>query len=94
MRLGEVAKAFSGYAFKSISFADSGIPVIKIKNIKLGYINLTDVQYVDEAFLSIDEKFYVKAGDILISLTGSHLTQPGAVVGRIEWIVLIKSASW
>ncbi len=82
-RVEDVAKVISGYAFKSKDFQDKGIPVIKIKNIRKGYVDLTDTQYVDNEFLSLDKKYYVKNGDILISLTGSHLTQPESVVKSV-----------
>jgi len=81
--LGEVADVISGFAFKSTDFGDKGIPVIKIKNIRLGYVDLNDASYVDEKHLSIPDRFHVKNGDVLISLTGSHITQPNSVVGRI-----------
>ena len=81
--LGEVADVISGYAFKSGEFGDSGIPVIKIKNIRVGLVDLTGADRVDEKFLSIPERYHVRAGDILISLTGSHISQPNSVVGRV-----------
>jgi type I restriction enzyme, S subunit len=86
MRLGQFAEVFSGYAFRSQDFKKEGIPAIKISNIKNGYVDLTDdsTQYLDSAFLrAIPKKFITKKGDILISLTGSHLTQPNSVVGRV-----------
>jgi len=81
--IGDFAKVISGYAFKSKEFQDDGIPIIKIKNIRVGDIDLGDVQYVKEEYLDLDEKYHVNSGDILISLTGSHLTQPNSVVGRV-----------
>ncbi len=82
--VGEMAKVMSGYAFKSSEFQSEGIPVIKIKNIRDGYVDLTDAQCVDEKYLtSIDTKFQITRGDLLISLTGSHITQPDSVVGRV-----------
>ncbi len=85
-KLKNVANIFSGYAFKSQDFRDNGVPAIKITNIKNGYIDLTETgtQYLYEYFLTkVDKKFIVKCGDVLISLTGSHLTQPNSVVGRV-----------
>jgi type I restriction enzyme S subunit len=82
-KLKEVAKAISGFAFKSSDFIDEGIPVVKIANIKLNAIEMSDVQYVNERFLKIDQKYHIKSGDVLISLTGSHLNQPNSVVGRV-----------
>jgi len=81
--MGTVAKVISGYAFKSAEFCESGIPVIKIKNIQLGEVDCTEMQCVPEQYLSIDSKYHVHKGDILISLTGSHINQPNSVVGRV-----------
>jgi len=81
--LREIGKVISGYAFKSAEFREGGVPVIKIKNIRHGYVDLSNAQCVDDARLSLDGKYHVKYGDILISLTGSHLTQPESVVGRV-----------
>ncbi len=85
VKLGKVSKVISGYAFKSSDFKKvPGIPIIKIKNIKNGDLDLSDCEYVEESFLKLNEKFHVNRNDILISLTGSHLTQPNSVVGRIS----------
>jgi len=75
-RLGDVAHVISGYAFKSSEFQDNGIPVIKIGNIRVGHVDLSNVERVDPHFLSLDSKFHVDPGDVLISLTGSHPNQP------------------
>ena len=75
----------SGYAFKSEDLHDQDeIPVVKIGNISNGKNIVIDegTQYVSKDFLSIDEKYHIKKGDILISLTGSHLNQPNSIVGR------------
>ncbi len=83
-KLKDIAKVISGYAFKSSDFlSDDGIPAIKIKNIKNGDIDLSECDFVDRKFLSLNEKYHLKRNDILVSLTGSHLTQPNSVVGRI-----------
>jgi type I restriction enzyme S subunit len=82
-KVGDVAKVISGYAFKSNDFQEKGIPVIKIKNIRVGTVDLSDVQCVDPSFLSLDARYHVKGINLLISLTGSHLTQPNSVVGRV-----------
>lgn len=81
--LGEVANVVSGYSFRSEEFGDRGIPVIKIKNIRVGSVDLSDADRVDEKFLSIPDRYHVRSGDILISLTGSHISQPNSVVGRV-----------
>ncbi len=75
-----------GYAFKSKDFIEKGIPVIKIGNVKSEMVDIVneETQYVENTFLSsINTKYQIIRGDILISLTGSHLTQPNSVVGRV-----------
>lgn len=81
--LGTVASVASGYAFKSGEFSDSGVPVIKIKNIRVGEVDLSDVQYVADSYRSLPSRYQVHGGDVLISLTGSHLSQLNSVVGRV-----------
>ncbi len=51
--LGDVADVISGYAFKSSEFSERGVPVIKIKNIRVGSVDLSEADRVDEKFLSI-----------------------------------------
>jgi type I restriction enzyme, S subunit len=80
-----VARVISGYAFKSESFQGQGIPVVKIKNIRVGVTDLSNADCVPESFRELPRRFHVIPGDILISLTGSHLTQPNSVVGRVAW---------
>lgn len=84
-KLEEHCEVFSGYAFKSQDLQTEGdIPVVKIGNISNGKdINLNeDTQFVDKKFLSINEKYHITKGDVLISLTGSHINQPNSMVGR------------
>ena len=83
MPLSDFVSVISGFAFKSKDFVDSGIPVIKIANIKHENVVFDTVQYLPPEFLSIDQRFHVQPDDVMISLTGSHLTQPNSVVGRV-----------
>lgn len=84
-KLGDIARVISGYAFKSEDFKEGGsAPVIKIKNIKIGNASIDEADYVNaDFFKKLDRKFHVFPGEILISLTGSHITQPNSVVGRV-----------
>lgn len=74
----------SGYAFSSSDWKEEGIPVIKIGNISNGSdIDCDELQYVDEFFWDkLDPKYHISNGDILVSLTGSHINQPNSMVGR------------
>lgn len=84
-KLKEYCTVISGYAFKSNDLSEgTDIPVIKIGNISNGEDIIIDdsTQFVDNRFLKIDSKYHVEKGDILISLTGSHMNQPNSMVGR------------
>ena len=82
VEIGKIAKVVSGFAFKSKDFQTDGIPIIKIKNIKDENIVLEDSVCVDSP-IEVPIRFYLNNGDILISLTGSHITLPSSVVGRV-----------
>lgn len=84
-KISNYCNVISGYAFKAKDLQDGkDIPVIKIGNISNGGNVIIDenIQFVDSAFLTLDEKYHINKGDILISLTGSHINQPNSMVGR------------
>jgi type I restriction enzyme, S subunit len=81
--ISEFAIVIGGYAFKSEDFIGEGIPVIKIKNIGNKKLSFEDTDYLPHSFLDIPDKFKIKFGDVLISMTGSHITQPNSAVGRV-----------
>ena len=84
-KFSEYFDVISGYAFKSADLQEEGdIPVIKIGNISNGgdIIEDNSTQYVTSDFMSVNEKYHVDKGDVLISLTGSHINQPNSMVGR------------
>ena len=68
--LGTVASVKSGFAFKSKDWKDSGVPVIKIANVKDGFVTLDGCSFVDQEVASCAAAFELKSGEILISMTG------------------------
>ena len=74
----------SGYAFKSKDFAESGFPVIKIKNIQNKQVTLNgDNQFIPKSVITEKlNKFKLTHGDILIAMTGQ------GSVGRVGKLVL------
>lgn len=73
VELGTLAKIKGGYAFKSDEFVDSGIQVLKISNVKTGRLDLEK----NAAFMPLERKnefakYVIKAGDILITMTGTE----------------------
>ena len=82
-RLGDFIDILSGYAFKTKDFVNSGIPIIKIKNICPPYVSLDDVTYVSKELAEKQSKFKLHYDDVLIAMTGSHINQWASVVGRV-----------
>jgi type I restriction enzyme S subunit len=80
-RLGDVCRVIPGYAFKSSDWQNSGIPVVKIKNIRDdNTVDLSETDCVAESLLSQKlQKFVLKNGDILVAMTGATAGKVGKV---------------
>ena len=70
IRIGDACKILNGYAFKSDKYVTSGIRVIRIANVQKGYIEDADPEFYPENYSGLD-KYMLKEGDLLISLTGN-----------------------
>ncbi|WP_417851098.1 restriction endonuclease subunit S [Thalassoglobus sp.] len=82
--VGDLFDLVPGFAFKSREFVASGVPVLKIKNVKANQLLFDDVSYVDPAYLNTKPQFVVRDGDLLISMTGNrHDGTPSTWVGKI-----------
>lgn len=82
--LGDYAKVLGGYAFKSGDFGASGdFPVIKIKNVASGLLDMAGCQFISSDVANNAVRFRAKRGDILIAMTGSHIHQPSSMVGKV-----------
>jgi len=82
-KIGDNISFMNGYAFKSEEFLDSGVPIVKIKNIKSSVLSFEKVQYSkQDTKLS---KYAVKQGDMVISLTGELSGDVGINLTGIEW---------
>lgn len=62
----------NGFAFKSKDFIKSGIPVIKIKNVKPNQILLDDLSYVSMETAQNKKCIRLQPTDILITMTGNR----------------------
>jgi type I restriction enzyme S subunit len=81
-RLNDFIDVTNGYAFTPLDFVkEKEIPVIKISNINDFKVSLADTQYSKPSKQL--EKYKVKYGDTLITLTGSHKTQINSAVGKV-----------
>ncbi|WP_312140546.1 restriction endonuclease subunit S [Pantoea septica] len=70
--IGELCDFLSGFAFKSEDLkGNSGIPVVKIKNVNNKVVTLEDMQFYPEDKLdSRVSRFLLSDGDVLIAMTG------------------------
>jgi type I restriction enzyme S subunit len=71
--IGDYCSIKSGFAFKSSWWTNSGIRVIKIGSINQDNLNLLECSYVDEDKTDKAKDFVVKAGDLLIAMTGATI---------------------
>ena len=83
-RVGDIAKVKNGFAFKGKDFISSGVPVIKIKNVKPGKILLNDLSYVSREVADNASKYKINVGDILITMSGNRIDgSPDSWVGKV-----------
>jgi type I restriction enzyme S subunit len=82
-KIRELADVINGFAFKGNDFIESGVPVLKIKNVKAGKILLNDLSYVSKEVVEKAIKARVDFKDILITMTGNRLEgTPDTWVGK------------
>lgn len=71
-KLGDVCEFQNGLAFKSKSFKNDGIAVVRITNIQEGEVNLSKAVYVERQDYPQDlSKYEVTKGDLLIAMSGA-----------------------
>lgn len=82
--LGDLFEIENGFAFKSADFQESGIPVIKIKNIKSNHFAEGDHSFVSSRFTKERPSKVARRGDLLISMSGNrHDGSPETWVGKV-----------
>ena len=82
--LAEYATIQGGYAYKSTDFLKTGkFKVLKIKNIRFGYVDYSETDFISDQLSKKTEEWKTKPKDILISMTGSGPNAPASLVGRV-----------
>ncbi len=71
VRLGDYIDITNGYAFKSSSYVDKGIRVMRITNVQKGRITDESPKYYPEETKNELGKYLINEGEILMSLTGN-----------------------
>jgi type I restriction enzyme, S subunit len=81
--LNDVTNVLSGFAFKSKEFQNSGLSVIKIKNIGSDKsVNIYDTERIDPSVAAKAERFRLKDGDLLMAMTGATVGKFGTLVSE------------
>jgi type I restriction enzyme, S subunit len=87
---GNYAKLKGGFAFKSSWWTETGLPVIKIKDINEDYtLSLENCSCVNEDKYAIAKNYEVHPGDVVIALTGATVGKYG-IVTKSEKQVLVN----
>jgi type I restriction enzyme S subunit len=81
--VGCLASVKSGFAFKSKDWISDGCPVIKIKNINDGEIDITSCNCVSDDVAERAIQFLLNPGDLLIAMTGATVGKVG-IMPRFE----------
>lgn len=87
--IGDYCSIKSGFAFKSSWWQNTGVRVIKIKNIEPSGLNIQECSFVSEDKVSIAKEFIVKGGDLLIAMTGATIGK-FAIVPHVDEILLVN----
>jgi type I restriction enzyme S subunit len=83
-KIGDMIDVINGYAFGSNDFKEFGkYPIIKIASIISPYVDIGNSQYYSGEINFGIKKSFIESGDILISMTGSHMNQINSAVGKI-----------
>lgn len=61
----------SGFAFPSNSFVDSGVPIVRMSDLKSGKLRFENTKYVGINWLKTSAAFSLKEGDFLVGMSGS-----------------------
>lgn len=70
-KLGEICELLNGFAFKSSNYVSEGLRVIRITNVKKGYVIDDEPQFYPIETQAELKKYILKKDDLLISLTGN-----------------------
>ena len=69
----------SGFAFKSSEWVETGTPVIKIRNVQDGYVDLSGCSFVSDETAKKASSWYGEIGNTLIALTGEGVGEIGRI---------------
>ena len=91
-KLGDISKAiksFGAYAlYNQVVLVERGIPFIRCKDIKEGFVDFSDVQYIDEATNELLNKSSVNPSMVMLTMSG---TVGNSAIAANNWQYPINS---
>lgn len=72
IKLVDIAEFINGGAWSEKEYTETGIPVVKVTNLKNGTVDLSDTSFIPEASLDKYSKHLLFKGDLVIATVGSH----------------------
>lgn len=78
-KLGQYVKIENGFAFESKDYTSNGINLVRIGDIKYGYVSNEEMVKLPSEFKEKYKKFELKQGDILIAMTGATVGKIGTI---------------
>src|SRR5471030_149490 len=82
IKLGDLVAHKKGFAFKSVDYQSTGIPVVRVSNFTDNSSNPNDLKFVSEEVASKNSEVALTENDIVVATVGSWPTNPASVVGR------------
>jgi len=82
VKLGDIAEFINGGAWSDKEYTTTGIPVIKVTNLKNGTVDLSEVNYIPESSLDKYGRHMLLKGDLVIATVGSHPNLVASAAGR------------
>jgi type I restriction enzyme S subunit len=87
-QLGDHVDVVGGFAFKSETFAEEGIPVIRISDIQEGAVSVDKAAKIPVLNIGKGARFTVEPGDILIAMSGATTGKIGLAPQNLTGCVL------
>lgn len=90
VKLGEVIKHQKGYAFKSDSYINEGIRIIRISDTTRNSIHDKSPVYIDEDETDSLSQYKLNAEDIILSTVGSRPHLLDSMVRQLKYLLKVK----
>ena len=71
VKIGDFCTVQGGFAFSSSEYSENGIRLLRISNISLDGLNMSDAVSLPSRYLKMFQKFLAKSGNIVIAMSGA-----------------------